>query len=63
MKSQGSRELGKGLLEMACAPDGITEAGEFFSWRLETGETEKLTNLLAWDGMGMLVGGDWSMNG
>lgn len=23
---QGSRELGKGLLEMACAPDGITEA-------------------------------------
>ena len=30
MKSQGSRELGKGLLEMACAPDGITEAGEFF---------------------------------
>ena len=35
----------------------------FFSWRLETGETEKLTNLLAWDGMGMLVGGDWSMNG
>lgn len=23
---QGSRELGKGLLEMACAPDGVTEA-------------------------------------
>ena len=24
--AQGSKDLGKGLLEMACAPDGITEA-------------------------------------
>ena len=65
MNSQGSRELGKGLLEMACAPDGVTEAAEFFfggAWQLGK-LTEKLTNLLAWDGMGMLVGGDWSMNG
>ena len=28
---QGSKDLGKGLLEMACAPDGITEA-----WTLVT---------------------------
>jgi hypothetical protein len=37
MNSQGSRELGKGLLEMACAPDGVTEAAEFFfggAWQL-----------------------------
>ena len=27
---QGSKDLGKGLLEMACAPDGITEAPSYF---------------------------------
>ena len=55
MKSQGSRELGKGLLEMACAPDGITEAAEFFLLAPFTGETDWETDKLV--GMGMLVGG------